>query len=509
MLNPLPSNSAAIPLAGKPAFPAITGSSIRIPLIMALVGGLLLFAAASLRHTFLRSGGYDLGIFDQALYLISQGKAPVSSLIGMHMMADHVSLILYPLGWLYKILPTVHLLFAVQTFAIAGGLIPLYALCRQSKLNKNQAIGLSIAYLLYPVTIFSSLFDFNPQTITVPFLLGSVFFARERQLGKFIACIAMVMACRDASSLTVIFMGIWLLGFEKRYRAGAIALISGITWFVLTTKVISPMFVTPGTVSTLDSIIIRNYGYLGANVGEILKNLLLRPDLWIGHLIEKSTLKYLAVLILPLAWGLSPRYLAPLIAAAPTLAMNILAQEENFRSLKYYYDLPILVFIFITLIDTIQAQKAWFKQGRTIVLWTLLLILLGGGARIATSNVSKPFDWAQYNASKTAIQQIQPTGAVLTTHSLAPHMSQRSVLHVYPISPNYVPVFAQVDRLKHLVAPDLDVSMYNQILLRLSKINESDDRAITQLIAKLQADPRFELTYSKANVYLFARRPHT
>jgi uncharacterized membrane protein len=269
------------------------------------------------------------------------------------------------------------------------------------------------------------------------------------------------------------------------------------------------MFVAPGTVSTLDSIIIRNYGYLGANFGEILKNLGLRPDLWIGHLIDKSTLKYLAVLIVPLAWGLSPRYLAPLIAAAPTLAMNVLAQEENFRSLKYYYDLPILVFIFITLIDTMQAQKAWFKQGRTIVLWTLLIILLGGGARIATSNVSKPFDWAQYNASKAAIQQVHSTGAVLTTHSLAPHMSQRSVIHVYPISPNYVPVFAQVDNLKHLVAPDLDVSMYNQILLRLSKINESDDRAITKLIAKLQADSRFALTYSKADVYLFTRRPQT
>jgi uncharacterized membrane protein len=206
MLNPLPPNSAATPLAGKPAFPTFVGA-MRPPLIMALAGGLVLFAAAVLRHSFLRSGGYDLGIFDQALYLISQGKAPVSSLIGMHMMADHVSLILYPLGWLYKVFPTVYLLFAVQTFAIASGLIPLYALCRQSKLSRNQAIGLSIAYLLYPVTIFSSLFDFNPQTITVPFLLGSIFFARERQLGKFIACIAMVMACRDASSLTVMFMG--------------------------------------------------------------------------------------------------------------------------------------------------------------------------------------------------------------------------------------------------------------------------------------------------------------
>ncbi|MFM2430503.1 MAG: hypothetical protein RLZZ511_1716 [Cyanobacteriota bacterium] len=476
----------------------------RTPLIIAAIGGLVLFIAASLRHWFLRSGGYDLGIFDQALYLISQGKAPVSSLIGMHMMADHVSLVLYPIGWLYKIFPSVHLLFFLQTFSLAGGVIPLYYLCRQSNLSRNQAIGLSVAYLLYPVTIFASLFDFNPQTLTIPFLLGSIYFARDRKIWAFVACIAMVMACRDASSLTVIFLGIWLLGFEKRRLAGAIAIVTGIAWFVITSKFISPAFVAPGTVSTVDSIIIRNYGYLGSSFGEILKNIFFRPDLWIGQLFQKSVIRYLAVLIIPLVWGLSPRHLAPMVGALPTLAMNILAVQPNFRDLKYYYDLPILVFIFVALISAMQADRTWIKRGRTIVLWTCALIVLGVGARLATSNIGNNTDSGQFQASREAIQQVRPGGKVLTTHSLAPQISQRETIHVYPIEGEYVNVFRQVDSLKHLVASVMDVSMYDQILLRRpAQLEESADRTTSALIDQLQTDSRFKLTYDRAGVYLF------
>jgi uncharacterized membrane protein len=508
MLNPVPPNSNTFPLADKSTFPRLAGIT-RAPYVIALVGGLVLFTLAVLRHTFLRSGGYDLGIFDQTLYLISQGKTPVSSLIGIHIMADHVSLILYPLGWLYKLIPSVYLLFALQTFAITSGVIPLYYLARHSNLGKNAAIGLSIAYLLYPVTIFASLFDFNPQTVAVPFLLGSIFFARTRRLLPFIACIAMVLACRDANGLIISALGVWLLGFEKRYREGAIALVGGIGWFMLSTKLIAPLFVTPGAISTMDLTIARNYGYLGRSFAEILRNLIFRPDIWIGHLLRPSVLKYMVGLLVPLAWGLSPRYLAPMIGAAPTLAMNLLAEPDNFRTLTYHYDLPILVFIFVTIIAAMAANKTWFKRGRTIVLWACLIILLGAGAKGATSNAKSSFNWPQYHASYAAIAQVKPHTTLLTTHSLAPHVSQRDVIHVYPLLDYYVPVFATIDSHKHLVAHDIDVSMYEQVLMRRDNSGSEEDRNCARLIAALQADPRFEPTYSNANVYLFTRRPHT
>ena len=44
---------------------------------------LVLFFFSSLRHALFQSGAGDLGIFDQGVYLISQGVSPNSSLINL------------------------------------------------------------------------------------------------------------------------------------------------------------------------------------------------------------------------------------------------------------------------------------------------------------------------------------------------------------------------------------------------------------------------------------------
>ncbi len=67
------------------------------------ISALVLFAYSSLRHMLFHSTAWDLGIFDQAVYLISQGQPAFSSLMRFHVLADHAALILYPLSILYKI----------------------------------------------------------------------------------------------------------------------------------------------------------------------------------------------------------------------------------------------------------------------------------------------------------------------------------------------------------------------------------------------------------------------
>ena len=65
------------------------------------VSFLILSFASSLRHFWFHSSSWDLGIFDQAIYLISQGQKPFSTLLGFHILGDHGALVLYPLGFLY------------------------------------------------------------------------------------------------------------------------------------------------------------------------------------------------------------------------------------------------------------------------------------------------------------------------------------------------------------------------------------------------------------------------
>ena len=99
-------------------------SGVRFPLVwLVAIATMVLFVCSSLRHALFQSTAFDLGIFDNAIYLISQGQEPIVSFRGLHILGDHAAWILYPLGLLYAVVPDVHWLFAVQGLSLALGAI--------------------------------------------------------------------------------------------------------------------------------------------------------------------------------------------------------------------------------------------------------------------------------------------------------------------------------------------------------------------------------------------------
>ncbi len=95
---------------------------------IAAIATVVLFFFSSLRHILFKSGAYDLGIFDQAVYLISQREVPISSLMGFHILGDHAAWILYLLAIPYKIYPSVYWLLFIQSLALSIAVLPLWHL---------------------------------------------------------------------------------------------------------------------------------------------------------------------------------------------------------------------------------------------------------------------------------------------------------------------------------------------------------------------------------------------
>jgi uncharacterized membrane protein len=237
------------------------------------ISTVILFACSSLRHILFQSSAYDLGIFDQAVYLISQGQLPVSSFMGYHILGDHAAFIFYPLALLYKIYPSVYWLFALQAAALALGALPTWYLARQANLTPQQSIAMAAVYLLYPVVFNVNLFDFHPEAIALPILLAAVWFARQGKTAWFCVSIILILSCKAVLSLTVAAMGIWLILFEKRRLCGIIALCFGAAWFLISSQMIIPFF------SGREAAAVGRFSYLGNSVTEIAQNLLLKPGL--------------------------------------------------------------------------------------------------------------------------------------------------------------------------------------------------------------------------------------
>jgi len=383
------------------------------------ISALILFTASILRHELFNSSG-DLAFFDQTVYLISQAKLPFSSVLGFHVLADHAAWILYPIALLYKIYPSVYWLFLIQSVALSLGAFVTYLLALQAGLKENQAIAMVAVYLLYPVVYNSNLCDFHPDTLAVPALLTAVLAARTKKIVWFCVSVLIVLGCKAVLSLTVVAMGVWLLLFEKRRLYGVIAIISGIAWFLIANKIIIPFF---GSEATLVNRHFYRYSYLGKSFSETLQIILYQPQLIISNILSSINLEYLSFLLVPVIWGLIPKYMTSLIGAIPCLALNILADHPSQKNVILHYSLPVIPFLILALIASIAADKAWLKQKRAILLWSLIWFLILGKWGFFISKYLNFVD--NWQATKEAISLIKTQDSVLTTDVITPHLTHR------------------------------------------------------------------------------------
>ncbi|HLO88117.1 MAG TPA: DUF2079 domain-containing protein [Nostocaceae cyanobacterium] len=450
------------------------------------ISALILFVASGVRHELLNSGAWDLGIFDQGVYLISQGKSPISSFLGFHILADHAAWILYPIALLYKIYPSVYWLFAVQAIALAIAAWPTYQLAVQAGLKEKQAVTLSIVYLLYPLIFNISLFDFHPDVIAVPAILAAVLAARNKNIYGFCLYVLIVLGCKAVFGLTVAAMGVWLWGWEKRKLFGAIALLSGVTWFIISTQIIIPFL---GSSSASVARHIYRYSYLGDSFSAIAQNLLSNPLLIFSKLFTFANLSYLLLLVSPVIWGLSFAGLTPLIAGIPQLALNLLADYHHQKNLIFQYSLPILPFLLLAVIKTLATGKGWLHKRKAIILWSLVAFLSLGKYGYFWSKYLKYLD--NWQATREAIAQVQDQGSVYTTDIIAPHLSQRQYIQYT----NYY-------------EPVKDLNQFDYILLNLRHTGlwSYEPELASKLCNQVKNISEFELNYQRDDVYLFIKK---
>ncbi|MEG4850149.1 DUF2079 domain-containing protein [Microcoleus sp. B5-D4] len=463
--------------------------------LMIVVTTIVLFAASSARHALFQSTVFDLAIFDQAIYLISQNKTPFSSLMAINIWGDHASFIFYPLALLYKIYPDVHWLFLVQAFSLALGAWPSWSLARQAGLNNSISWAIACIYLLYPLVFNVNLFDFHPEVIALPALLAAILAARLNKIWWFCAAIALVLSCKAVLSLTVAAMGLWLLCFDKKRNCGLIALFLGAGWFLVATQAVIPYF-NQGR----EHAGIARYQYLGNSVFEIAINLILKPHLVLERLFSLETFEYLALLLLPVIWWLSPRHLSSLISAVPMLAMNILSDRPAQRDLVHQYSVPILPFLLVAVISSLAASnqqkgKTIFDRlplpnyplPRVIVIWSLIAFLaLAKYGYFWTIYLNGLDTWP---ATKEAISLVETKGSVLTTAQIAPHLAHRPVVR-----------FTQAN------APPANLAEFDYVLLNLRYPGWMSDRDfVNNLVTKLKNTPQFQLKYQRDDIYLFTK----
>ena len=372
--------------------------------------GLIGWGCSALRHGLLQSNAYDLGLFDQWVWLISQGLPPISSMEHVHMLADHGAWLLYVTGGLYRILPSVQWLLGGQALALSLTAIPIWWLAQQAGLRPRGCWLACGLWWLQPVVFNTLLFDVHPETWVMPAFGFALWAERDNRPRLWLLLLLLLLGARDG--LVLVIGGMALdLALRRRWRWSAATLGLATGWLLLLSRWLYPLLRNgegPKAAS-------RMFGHL---LGAPL-NVLQQLD-WGGGL------TYLLLLALPCGLLWRRRSLPVLLIGLPLVLVNLLSASPSYRTLIHHYSLPLAVLAVLGAIDGALQDAA----GRRGPAWAL------AWASACWLALAKPWFFtgpylqrlAQLDQARSAITRIQPDDAVLTTSFLVPQLSQRRTI---------------------------------------------------------------------------------
>jgi len=292
----------------------------------ALVG-----AASLARHYAIRSGGYDLGIFDQAVWLLGHGHEPLSTIRGRNLFADHFQpalVLLAPLGAL-GVTPAA--LLVLQALLLASASPVLYALARARGASEGLALAVAVLWLASPLTQWANLFDWHPET-AVPLLLalGALELERGRRWGFVVTAVVASSVKEDVCLVYLVWGLVLAAGGLRRFGlavAGAAAV-----WFVAATETVRAFG------GNFDYYSARFGGERGSSLGAVFLTLAHHPSATLSDAATAANAKILIALV-ACSGGLAllaPRMLLP---AVPALLANVLSAYTYQHDLHFQYQL--------------------------------------------------------------------------------------------------------------------------------------------------------------------------
>ncbi len=407
--------------------------------LISLIIALFFWACAATRHALLQSNAYDLGLFDQWIWLVSRGFPPYSSMEGVHILADHGAWLLYLAAIPYYFYPTVHWLFFTQAFALVFTALPLWFLGRNAGLSSKFCWLVCGLWWLQPVVFNVNLFDFHPEVWVMPILASCYLFLRINRPYIWFFMLLLLLGSRDGLILVVAGLGTEQV-YRRNFTWGLSAIGLSLGWLAFLNKWLYPTL----TGSTNGPKAAANlFPYLGSSLDEIILNLFRNPFLIFQNIDYIGGFVYLILITISIAPFWQKRSLPVLIGALPLIFINILSAESPQRTLIHHYSLPVSLIFVVAAIDGLAMHPKqhipWKKFVWTSICWASL-----AKPWFFTGPYMERFD--SLLLVREAIQEVSPNSRIIATSYLVPHLSQRVTIG-FPRSNSFINNLEGVDTL--------------------------------------------------------------
>lgn len=421
--------------------------------IVLIVYGIIYSLISIVNHYNFRTYGYDLGLFNNALYDYSHFQWNEVTLSFPHhhfknTLGDHFSVITIFFSPLYYLFGSYSLLL-VQIASVLFGSIGIRRLILYYTQNEKLALW-SLIHFLSLWGIFSALaFDYHDNVVASMLIPWFVLYFERQKVLKTALFFVLILLSKENIALWMVFISIGLLINQKeRFKqvfALLLALVSAF-YFIVVIKYLIPFI--NGSEQGYNHFA---FNALGGNMAEAIKTVVTRPQyvftlLFENHLPNtegfgiKSELHYIVLLSGGFALLLKPRYLIMLL---PIFAQKLFNNDFGKWGLNYHYSIELVPIITIALFVWLSSihSKRVLIFARILVVVTIITTL-----SVLDSRVSKWYNpvnsrfykkehyITDYNPHKVRAELKKiPSNAVVSAQSMIiPHIAFRDTIYHFP-----------------------------------------------------------------------------
>jgi uncharacterized membrane protein len=395
------------------------------------VWALTLDRLASLRHDRFGTFGFDLGIYDQAIWLLSRARDPFITVRGLEAFGHHVNVILLMLAPFYRLGGGPHLLLFVQVAAQASGAFAVFLLARDRIADRWLAAALGVVYLLHPTSQWLVWEFFHPDAVAIGPLLFAYWASRERRWSWFAFAALVAVMCKEDVALVLVIMGL-LVAWRGDRRIGFGVSAGSLALYVVATRVVIPW--QNGIGPFYDSF----FGTLGSNPLQVAWNVVRDPRGALKVVWHRDRLTYLWKMLAPVAF-------VPLVSpstftiALPMLAVNLLSSFPYTRDAHFHYSALVLVGVTIATVEGVARIPA--AAARRAVVGVILATSLAATVAWGPSPIGREYyrGWWPLQAdprqavNEAAIREIPANAAVSATYLYVPHLTHRVRVYEFPV----------------------------------------------------------------------------
>jgi uncharacterized membrane protein len=475
--------------------------------LLVIVWSAVFIRLPQLRHDRFGTFGFDLGIYDQGVWLLSRLEQPFVTVRGLDLFGHHANFLLVLLAPAYRLGAGPIFLLVVQVLAQAAGAVALFLLARD--LLKSRWIGvlLAAALLLNPTYQWLTWEFFHPDAVAIGPLLFAYWAARMRRWRIFWVATALALLCKEDVALAMALLGL-LVAFRGERGRGVIVAALSTVWFFLATRVIIPA--QNGIGPFYDAF----FGGLGDSPGEVVYNSARHPATTFELATDGARQSWYWKMLSP--WALLPLLdLRVMLIAAPMIFVNITTVFVYTRDYRYHYSALIVAVCAVATVEAIAWISARAKCGFepirnvlvTLVFCCAFLTSYVWGASPLAKDYSSGI-WPlehdpRVRAKAEAVSRVPGDAPVSAVYNLVPHLTHRERVYEFPVP--WCNVNWGVDG-ENLHDPAIvDWIVVDRTLFDQPGLSRRDEVLLDDLLAT-----EFDVTFSRDDVIVARRsRPPT